>query len=230
MGRTNHLSQIILFLVLGCSFIILLPGDAYSQQEVRKPTIEFAQRALEGYVKNTVTERNFAKLGFKTLGEAQVARLGDPYRVMFIGLADLTAYETGIGARPLLVDAKTLWFPVMVGEETRTKLEITEKEGKLVPGEFGRFKTVENVIMAKDRIPGLLESIGVEAPYEVMLVRIAALRALLLYVESPEGEYLIPAMIQPQRYGLENGEMYPADEVLSKLRDFAREIDPDKIR
>jgi hypothetical protein len=218
-----------LFVVLGCSLIVLLASMAYSQRKMQESEIEFAQESLKMYVENVLDEENFANFGFKSLQEAQVARVGDPYRVMFIGLQDLKAYKPGTGARPLLRDAKTLWFPVMVEGETRTKLEIVEKDGKWIAGEFGGIGTVQKATMARAQLPKLLESKEVKEPQEPVLVKIPALHAMFLYVESPRGEFLVPAMFQPQRFELQEAQIYTADEALSKLSEFAQEIDENKI-
>lgn len=217
-----------LFVLLGC-FIILLPGIMYAQEAIQKPAMEFAQKSFEGYVKNVVNEKNFANFGFKSLKEAQAARLGEPYRVMIIGLKALKTYKSGTGASPLLMDAKTLWFPVMVEQETRTKLEIIERDGKWIAGEFGGIKGVKEIVMVQNRLPELLESKEIKAPYKTMLLKVPVLFAAFLYVESSKGEFLIPATLQPQRYNLQNAQIYSADEVLSKFREIAKEIDENKV-
>jgi len=219
----------ILFGLLVWFLSIVLLGIAHSQEAVQEDVMEFARKSLEGYVKNVITEQNFSKFGFKSLKESHASRLGEPYRVMIIGLKDLKAYKPGTGAKPLLLDAKTLWFPVMIDSETRTKIEIIEKEGKWIAGEFGKVKTAQEIAKVKEQIPGLLESKDIKSPYKILLLKIPALYAEFLYVESPQGEFLIPAMVQPQRYGLQNAQIYAADDVLYGLREFAKEIDEKKV-
>lgn len=229
MNSTNQMLRGILLAVLGCSLIVLLASVAYSQSKTQEQRIEFAQEALEAYVENVLNEKNFADFGFKRLDEARLARVGEPYRVMFIGLNDLKDYKPGTGARPLLRDAKTLWFPVMVERETRTKLEIVEIDGEWIAGEFGGIRTVQKAITAGTQLPGLLKSKEITEPQEPVMVEIPALHAVFLYVESPRGEFLIPAMVQPQRFKLQDGQIYSADEVLSRLSEFARQIDENKV-
>lgn len=221
----------ILLMILFCSLVSCLLNVAYSQEvkEISNEVLEFAKKSLQSYVKNAITEKNYMKLGFKMLDEAQRARLGEPYRVMIIGLKDLKAYEAGRGAKRLLIDAKTIWFPVMIENETRTKLEIIQKEGKWIAGEFGRIKIVKKIAMVKNRLPELLRSKQIESPYVIMLLKIPALYATFFYIESSRGEFMIPAMIQPQRYNLQNAQIYTADEALSKLKEFAQKIDEKKI-
>jgi hypothetical protein len=230
MNNTNQVFRGILFAVLGCSLALLLANMVYSQKTMQEQEIEFAQESLEAYVKYVLNERNFANFGFKSLDEAQAARVGDPYQVMFVGLKDLKAYKSGTGAKPLLRDAKTLYFPVMVEGETRTKLEIVEKDGKWIAGEFGGIRTVQKATMAQDQLPMLLESKGIEEPHKPILVKIPALHAMFMYVESPQGEFLVPTMVQPQRFKLQDARIYSADDVLARLSEFAQEIDENKIR
>jgi len=225
MNNINHRLHRILFPFLGWSLIVLLPKIVYSQEMLQKPVLEFAQKSLKGYVNNVLNEKNFARFNFKSLEEARVAHLGDPYKVMFIGLGPLKDYKSGTGIRPILIDAKTLWFPVMVEGEIRTKLEVREKKGKLVSGEFGGIRVVQEIAKVRDQVPRLIESKGLRGPFKLMVVKIPALYAHFFYVESSQGEYLIPAMVQPQRYKLENGQIYAADQALSNLREFAKEID-----
>ncbi|HDO22854.1 MAG TPA: hypothetical protein ENG86_08420 [Nitrospirae bacterium] len=135
----------------------------------------------------------------------------------------------GTGAKSLMKDAKTLWFPVVVSGETQTKLEMVEKKGKWIPGEFGGLGPVQKVVANQKQLPELLEPIKTGAPYTLKLLKIPELYAVFLYVEGLQKEYLIPAMVQPQRFQLKNGKLYTADEVLSKLSEYAKKIAPDKV-
>ena len=230
MNNVNQIFYKFLFMTIGLSLLILSPKIVYSQDvKIQKQLLEFSQSSLAEYIKNVITEKNFANYGFKSLKETEVARPGDPYPVMVIGLKALKAYKSGTGAKPLLMDAKTFWFPVTVEGITRTKIEIIEKDGKWIAGEFGGVRTVKEIEIVKKQLPELLESKDIEAPYKIMLVKIPALYAEFLYIESSQGEFLISVMVQPERYKLVNGQMYTADEVLSKLREFAKEIDEKKV-
>lgn len=235
MENMNQKSRRVWFALLGCSLITLLASIACSQKEIQEPGFvqgqeaEFAQEALNAYVEHVLNEKNYADFGFRNLGEAKIARVAGPYRVMFIGLADLKAYKSGTGARSLLMDAKTLWFPVTVEGETRTKLEIVEKDGRWIAGEFGGIVTVDKVTEVQAQLSTLLESQEIAEPQEPVLVKIPALYAMFLYIESPQGEFLVPAMAQPQRFELQEAQIYAADDVLSKLSEFAQGIDENKI-
>lgn len=79
-------------------------------------------------------------------------------------------------------------------------------------------------------MPAALEAKNIKAPYKTFLLEIPVLMATFINIESPQGDFLVPAMAQPERYNLENGQLYPADELLSKLSEYAKEIDEKLIR
>lgn len=229
MRNINLIFRGVLLAILGLCLTALLPRSVISQEPMQEKPGEFARKSLEGYVNNVVTEKNLANFGFESLEEARAARVGDPYQVMIIGLKDLKSYKAGTGARALLTDAKTLWFPVTVDGEIRTKLEIIQKDGKWVSGEFGGVRVPQKVAMVEDQLPKLLEAKDIKAPYELMLVRIPVLYATFLYIESAEGEFLVPTMVRPQRMKLRDSAVYTSDEVLSILAGLAKEIDENKV-
>ena len=225
----------ILFMALTCLLFACLQQAAYSQEEqeeaaIKQSVIDFAKKALEGYVNNALNEENVSRFGFKNLDEARTATLGIPRRVMVIGLRDLKQYKPGTAAKRLLSDVKAYWFPVMVGRETRTKLEIIEKEDKLVAGEFGKVNIVREVVSAEAQMPELLKSREIEEPLAPSILKIPALQAMFLYIEYKDQEFLVPAMAQPQRFKLGKAKLYTVDKVLSELSKVAQEIDEKKIR
>lgn len=229
MSGKGQFYKLIVLLVLSGYLVIGLSHDIYSQELLQQKNIEMAQEALQGYVNNYLTEKNFDRFGFKSLREAMAAQVGDPYHVMFISLRELNEYKSGTDAEALLRDAKIKWFPVIVENEVRTKLEMVEKEGRWYPGEFGGIQTVRVITEAKKKLPRLLEGMDLEEKPRVTLVKIPAMYAVFLHAEVSEGDYLLPAMIQPQRFELSSEQLYPADEILLKLKDFAKEIDPNKL-
>jgi hypothetical protein len=208
------------------------PSYASPQQpmmQIKKVDIEIAHRSLQHYIRTIITEENYMRFGFESYGEAQRAQLGEPYWVMIIGLKDLKSYQQGTGTKGLLIDIKTIWFPVMVKGEVRTKMEMVNKGGRWIAGEFGRIKIVKEIISTKNKLPELLRSKGIERPYSITLLKIPALYAVFFHIDSSRGEFLVPAMIQPQRYNIRNAEIYSADEMLVKLKEFAQKIDEKKV-
>lgn len=192
-------------------------------------TVEHAQKALTTYVASFLTDKNVDRYGFKNLEEARSAKVGEPLSVMLVSLHGLKGYQRGEKASTVLTNVKTLWFPVLVGDETRAKLELIEKDGILVGSEFGMAKTAEKISAVRKTVPKLMEGGSAGALKNTTIVKVPALAAEFLFVETDQGEYLVPAMINPERLNLEEGKLYPADDLLSRLHDIAKDIDPKKV-
>jgi hypothetical protein len=207
----------LLLSVLGLSSLLLLvyvaslsPSPLTSSS--KKVAVK-ADRFLARYIKDVVHEENCADFGFENLEEAKKARVGEPLIVKFIPLQALKGHQSGNDIATLLVDAGKLWFPVMVGEEGRAKLEAIEKDGEWLAGEFGR-----------------LISHQIFPPFKVMLLNIPSLMATFVYVEGSQEKFLVPCMVQPKRFNLQNGVVYQPNEVLTSLKQLALEIDEDLFR
>lgn len=229
MNKNNYR---VLLLVFASLLFFYVGGNAYSQEKavVEKEVKEFAQTSLEGYIKNVLTTKNVGNFGFRSLYEAQMAKVGDALPIMNIELKDLKAYKPGAGVKSLLSGEKTNWFPVTVEGEVRAKLEIIEIGGKLISGDFGARSEAQRLAAIRDQLPGLLKSKEIEKPNIQTLLKIPVLKAIFLYIESSQKEFLIPAMALPQRYDLQNGELYLAVEVLSRLSEYAKKIPEGLIR
>lgn len=189
-----------------------------------KMVTELSSNALTNYIKHALTKENVTAFGFKNLEEAQSARVGRPYPVMTIDLAKLKAYKPKSGVKAIATEPDILWFPVMVGNETRAKLEMVRHGDQWIPGEFGNVGSAKEVAAAAAMLSQPVASKAIGADYTTSMVRIPVLLAELLYVKSTKGEFLIPAMVNPERYKLRNGSVYQADEVLTKLSKIAAKI------
>ncbi len=227
--KYQNVTYTIIFMV--ASLMLLMSTMVFSQEvTINKEVVAQSPRLLEKFLAKAISEKNFQDFGFRDFKEVQAARLGDPYPVKFIGLKELKANKGGTGARTLMSDSKQLWFPVMVGGEVRSQFVVREKGGKLMASQFGKDKTAQTISLVQKQMPAVLETKNIKAPYKTSLLEVPALMATFFYVESPQGDFLVPAMAQPGRYKLENGQLYPADEVLSKLREYAKEIDENLSR
>jgi hypothetical protein len=224
----------LLLSVLGLSSLLLLvyvailspsPLTASSKKVAVK-----ADRFLARYIKDVVHEENCADFGFENLEEAKKARVGEPLIVKFIPLQALKGHQSGNDIATLLVDAGKLWFPVMVGEEGRAKLEVIEKDGEWLAGEFGRPKTARQVMEVTGKLYQILASQQIFPPFKVMLLNIPSLMATFVYVEGSQEKFLVPCMVQPKRFNLQNGVVYQPNEVLTSLKQLALEIDEDLFR
>ena len=230
MRTVKHMEKAFSVLVIGMLIVSLATVAADARELSAREQMGKAQATLSRYVTDVLTERNAGRYGFRSLEEAKSARVGEPLPVMLIGLSSLKEYRSDAKVGSMLIDARTLWFPVLAGGETRTKLEMIIKDGALVPGEFGGIKSPERISSARKRLPGLIERGAIPDAKKVTLVRIPALAAEFLYLETGQGDYFLPAMVNPGRFDLDDGKIYPAADILSRLRDIAKDIDPKKVR
>lgn len=230
ISKINKVCKLFIFL-LACSIVhLILPTSLFSQRTMVTPmTLKVAPVILKKYVDNIVTEKNFAKFNFRSYEEAKTATIGDPYKVLIIGLRSLKTYVSGSEIKSILKDAKKIWIPVEVKGEIRTKMELVERRGSWIAGEFGGIRTVAEIASVKNQIPHLIRSKRIREPYEITLLQVPSMYAVFFYIDSHQGSYLVPAMIQPKRLNLENGRIYSANEVLIKLKEFAVKIDEDKL-
>ncbi len=211
--------------------LVMLSSSTFSQAQRARYAAERdeAQRTLQMYVQHMLNKENVARFNFKSLEEARSATVGDPYSVSYIALDALREYRAGRPARSVMRDAKKLWFPVLVGDEVRTKMEMVQRDGKWIGGEFGGTKSVQIISRVDQQLPRLFESRGLAEPFDTKMVVFPALFAVFFYEEDDRGEYMVAAMTQPERFGLSNGQVYEAEELLMRLKEQTAKIDPEKV-
>lgn len=219
-----------LWVTLLISVSITVWGATAQSAINEKMVTELSSSALTTYIKHALTKENVTAFGFKNLEEAQSARVGRPYQVMTIDLAKLKAYKSKSGVKAIATGPDILWFPVMVGNETRAKLEMVRQGEQWIPGEFGNVVSAKEVAAAATMLDEPAASKAIGTDYTISMVKIPVLLAEFLYVKSDKGEFLIPAMVNPERYNFRNGAVYPADEVLTKLSKIAMDIKEGTIR
>ncbi len=227
--RTNENPGLLLLALFSMSLLVLLPLVGAAQVPESTVVMGQAEKSLGGYVQSVVNDKNFAKFGFKSLGEVRNSQLGIPYPVIIVGLKDLKSYNTGAALKLSASDAQILWYPVQIGGETRTKLEMIRKGNQWITGEFGGTTSVQAVASAQAALPGLLKTKNVPAGYKVAIVRAPALYAQFLLIDSSAGQFMVPATTNPQRFGLQNKTVYTVDEVFTHLKAVAVEIDEQKV-
>ena len=230
-NRNNKISKYLIFFVVAFISTLLSADNIFSQEmmTVEQAAIKKAPGALEKYITNFINEKNFANFNFKSVKEAKTARLGDPYNILTLDLKSLQEYESGMQFNSIAKDTRKAWFPVEVNGQIRTKLEMLEKDGEWIPGEFGGVKTVQEIANSKRKLPTLLASGGISGSYKIAILQIPIMYATFFYIEDSQGEFLVPAMINPQRFKIENGKLYKASEILLRLKDFAVKIDGKKV-
>lgn len=190
---------------------------------------EFAQSALENYVKYALNEKNVQNFGFANMEEAQAAKVGDPIQEMILGLRNLKEFKAGTALKEVLVDPGKLYFPVMVDGETRTKIEIVLINKEWVAGDLGGILPAQIFDQVRQRSEKALAEAGIKATSAPVLLEIPVLHAAFLYIEAEGGEFLIPAMPQAQEYGLDNGQVYPVEKILPIFVDLVQKIAEDEV-
>jgi len=195
-----------------------------------KNTIEFANKSLNVYTSKLLTEQTVGKFGFKDLEEAKAAKLGSPLPVVTVGLKEIKQYRQGSGLKSLDSEMQILWFPVVVGEQVRAKLEVIEKEGKMISGDFGASGEAKRIDSVMSRLKEILRENNVVTVSQKTIFRVPHLKAVFFYLDTDRGEYLVPAMALPHRIDLQNAELYAAEEVLKRLQMHAEKIPDDLIR
>ncbi len=213
----------------GCLLVVAFPAAIYGQAQMEAQANESAQQALKTYTTRFIKPDNVSKFGFKSVDEAGGARLGAPLPVLLLTLSDLKAYKTGATARQMAKDAKALWYPVLVGNEVRAKLEMVQKDSRWVPGEFGGAKTAAHLGTVTRDLTQKLSALNLGSVQRQSLVRVPALNVAFLLLETASGEHMIAATTGMQKLGLEPGRVYPAAEVLTHLSDFAQKVDDKKL-
>ena len=120
----------------------------------------------------------------------------------------------------MLTDTRSVWFPVLVGGEVRAKLELTEKDGKWLAGEFGRPRTAQEIM----RVRGTLPAGG------IAFVRIPAIFVQMFLVTTASGDSFVPVRRDGLPEGFEPGKIYAADALLVPLATRVRGLDEKTVR
>jgi hypothetical protein len=82
-----------------------------------------AEGALDP-VRKMITKDNYETLGFRSFEEVGRMSLGDPITVYKVGLPALRHYQAGTDPERLLADTGTVYYPVMVGDDIRSMIEM----------------------------------------------------------------------------------------------------------
>ena len=221
--------------ILGISGIILslllVMGGPHpgSTEPGQAPPQEEAQTFLNQYLRDVINGQNCTAFGFVNYGEARLARVGEPYPVMLVKLNDLKNYQQGSGLRSLWVPTGKWWFPVLVKGQGRTKMEVLERNGQYLAGEFGGTRTAREVLKVISQLPKIFQTEQL-APTDIRLVVIPALMANFVFVAGNQVDFLIPCTVHPARYNLQNGTPQDPDVLMTSLQNYAGEIGEDLFR
>ncbi|MFQ5813456.1 MAG: hypothetical protein ACE5I2_09770 [Anaerolineae bacterium] len=191
-----------------------VPSMAYTASPPDE-VLAAAEKELPAFLK-AIPSSELAQHGFNSADEVAEATLGEPYEVFTMIPEAIKAYRAGTRLSALLTKTNTWYFPVMVGGEPRTILTVALVEGEWEAVDIGGLELPKNLDRADKALPGLMAT-RVKGDYTAKFVRVFQLYADFMAVESADGDYLVPIMMNPEAIGVENLKLYTLDEVLPKL-------------
>jgi hypothetical protein len=184
--------------------------------------------SLKGYVVDFLNKENVQRFGFSSLDEARISTIGDPMQVLMIGLTDIQKFEQGSNPKSILTDINTFWFPVVSGNTIKTKLEMIEREGKIVTGELGGVRLVSDIMNSIEDLQKRLKERSLIPTKQVAIVKIPALTITLVMAEVGDSLYVEPAYGLLEQYGIKHGELIKLEEALLRIKVVAVKVDPKK--
>lgn len=202
--------------ILMTSLVVLLgltaaPARAASPDPSRTKALE----TLEDIRQSASPEQHRA-LGFQKSEELQGATVEAGIPVYMIRLDQLRQYQ-GEEASRLLVDLKTLVFPVTVAGQPRSLVEVRAENGRWETARVGganKVRILHGVRQQAAKANGMANS-------DFFEVRIPALNMLFLGHHDAEGLKLTP-LIDDAAHDLKAGRAEPAEKVLARLVAQAR--------
>ena len=163
-----------------------------------------------------IVAENPVAMGFRTAAEASTATLAEPLPVYLLRLDRLKVYSAGQNPMTLLTDLATAVYPVRVGTETRSSMELTSINGVWEPRSFGDPATSKLVDDVRTSA-ALAWGIEVTAFFEV---RALALNVTVLGFQGPRGLMFVP-LGDDASLGFQKGVALAAAQALGALQSLA---------
>jgi len=192
------------FLLSGCS-----QRKSGSTTPAQQPQ-QAADNAI-GLLQKLVNEQNYKSLGFHSLDEVKLARLGQPMEVYNLGLEKLKSYRAGQDPNSLLTPSAETIYPVTVDGNVRTGLRIVHKEQGYEPSSFGKADIVKRLAEFR-RSP------------EEFVVRIPAFQMYFVGRHVETRVVLVPIANDP-RLRVQAGEEALLETVVEQLRPYVNSYD-----
>ena len=199
-----------LLAVLGVSTSAQAQSQAASDARTAK-----AARALQE-LPELINKDNHRSLGFESVEEARAGKLGDAIPVFMIRLDALQQYR-GEDAGRLLTDVQRAVYPVEVGGQVRTTMELTSVNGQWEVARMGgaqKIRAMDKQRRSTMRVRGLQSS-------DFFEVRIPALNLSFLGHHDAEGLMLTP-MADDASLNLQAGRSVLASTLLTRLVPLAQ--------
>jgi hypothetical protein len=211
-------------LVLSCLLAGLMAGcpeppAKYSELQSREAADKAAAQSLKTFRK-LISEQNYKQMGFESLEEAQNATLDNAIQDYAVDLASLKEYRSGDDPTKLLLQTRSLVYPVLVNGEVRTSMTIAYRERVWKAQSFGRsnfMRLVANQLAAQSKTQNLTRN-------DFFIVRVPAFNLIFLGFRV-DRKFMLSPVINSTEYDLSAGTPMPADIVLTKLRTAARSYD-----
>lgn len=179
-----------------------------------------AKRALDS-LRQAADPEGQRALGLEKADEARAATLGEPVPVYMIRLDQLQQYQ-GEEASRLLVDLQLRVYPVTVGGQARSVVEVRAQGGRWEVARLGGAQ--KSRLLERGRRSAMAASHMASSDF--FEVRIPALNKLFLGHHEASGLQLTPLVDEPA-LGLVAGRPERAEKVLSLLVPLAREVPRD---
>ena len=220
-AKLTILSVILLMgvLVQGCK------GSKQSQtnspQEGKPQTFADAQTAATQALatfRKLVTKDNFKELGFDSPDQVANASLGAPMHIFAVKLDALREYQSGSDPNKLLNEAAQLYYPVIVGGQTRASVFVEQTEGKWKAASFGNAGLAKQIVEVSRGTAGAAQTVSSSD----VIVQIPAFGLYFLGHRNPDNKLTLTALATDVTYNLRAGATEPAEEVFARLVSAAK--------
>jgi hypothetical protein len=216
------------FIVVNSIIILgLALNHLAGQSEVPAKVKQYAEKALRTNFE-LIDKTNYSTYGFKELDEINKAKLAEPYEMYYIRLDKLQEYEKEKDTSNLILNSKKFWFPIEVNGVTRLKIEIIDKDGQLITGDFGAARSAQMVGKIDGKLLAELSTKGVVNIKRKSLVQIPSINTLIFMIEGQSGILFVP--IYSDADSVEIGHAYNAADIFSMLSAYSQKIGKDIIR
>ena len=193
------------------------PGFSIAQMQQIQAA---ADAAIEAFKRDIVTPQNARRMGFASVQEAQLAKLGDPSSEFFVRIDELRAYQSGGNANDLLKPGAELMYPVLVNNVPRSSISVGFAKQRWRATSFGAPNLARGIFTVRGTVANALS----RAEKEFRIIRIPALKMVFLgHVES-DALFLTPIK-DNARLRFAKGQSLPADQVFTALVPAARAHD-----
>lgn len=199
----------------------VLPGFAQFAAMNTTPQMEkavsLAQKSLVDLIQ-VAQQVDVKSIGFDDPKQVREAKLGVPLNDYMVRLDELKEYQTGRPTTEMLHATGRLIYPLEISQKARSAVILSYNNEAWTVESFGAAKQIKMVTELRKtvaRAEGRTDK-------ELFQVRVPALQLMFIGVERNAKIYLAPLFDMPS-YELKKGERYPAEQVLEKLVEAARQ-------